>query len=109
MTDRKTAGERHASAVTDLRDMLVQKGMQPDAARDIAMSAADRILVSSGEHTRVLMPDTRQVYPSTRGNPLRELAAELYAGGSAAVKAGPPEPTEEMLAAKRQQMRGTYL
>ena len=107
MTDRKQSiNELHAQAVRDVEELLVKRGMDPTAAREIAAGAGDRILVSPGGQRRVLLRDLRQLYPYGAGNPLEGLAAELYSGAPSGVKAGPSEPTEEMLADARQRARG---
>jgi hypothetical protein len=68
----------HRNAVRTLEAELVELGVRPDAAAEMARSAAPRILVAPGGELRTFCKDGRTVASPDPKSPLRRLAKELY-------------------------------
>jgi hypothetical protein len=98
----KDLNSRFTAAVRELENELVEHGVDPRAAREIAEAEApDRVAVDGGGRVYTRSVKGNAFDPFVEQRPLRRLAGEIVPGLPAAMKPGVPhEPTPEEIAAK---------
>ncbi len=85
MTETKTTDARLRDAVAEVAQGLIDRGIQEEAARELAGSAKGRILVSESGALRILQRGGG-LYPADPGDPMGYLVRDLVAGAGADVK-----------------------